>query len=198
MPRGLSHRPHWPTPLPTPQVFGNILPVGAIIAFAGQLGTSANSNLEASGWMLCDGRSLAISMYQELYAYLGFQYGGSDEAFLIPDLRGYFLRGADPDAKIDQDAAHRQPLGSGKPSDVGSLQSDALQNHVHLAAPGGVPVPTSGPPLASAIAPIAPTAAVDSGTTSADSVHISAHETRPKNISVHYVIRFTNRLHHPT
>jgi hypothetical protein len=175
------------------------LPIGTIIAFAGQLaqpGSSAGaadhvtSNIEAWGWMLCDGRSLPSGPFVELYSCLGILYGGTVDTFNIPDLRGYFLRGADPDAKVDLDATARKAVGGTASPGVGSLQGDAMQNHVHLEAVGGTPAPV-GPVMAPfGVGPIGP--AIASVTPSG--VQLSMHETRPKNVAVHYLIRFTNRL----
>ena len=178
-------------------------PVGAVIAYAGQLavpgaGTEpatphALPTIEAWGWMLCNGRVLQCDDYSELYASLGGQYGAPDPgSFRIPDLRGYFLRGADPDTAVDVDGASRTPQGTGKANDVGSRQQCALQDHVHLAAPGGVPVPQAGPAAPTATSPNGPAAPPPA----TGAVRISAHETRPVNMSVHYLIRFTNRLHY--
>ncbi len=70
-------------------------PVGAVIAFAGSLGEPEKatiSPIEAWGWMLCDGRKLRCSEYPELYATLGYHYGGSGDTFNIPDYRGCSLQ----------------------------------------------------------------------------------------------------------
>lgn len=42
-----------------------------------------------SGWVLCDGRTLAISQYIALFSLLGTYYGGDGrQTFRVPDLRG--------------------------------------------------------------------------------------------------------------
>ena len=62
--------------------------VGAIVAFAGELDSaSMASALEASGWLPCDGRSLAITIYPALYAVIGRRYGGAGDGFALPDFR---------------------------------------------------------------------------------------------------------------
>lgn len=73
-------------------------PVGAVVAYAG---SSAGVSVEAWGWMLCDGRALAARIYPELFAVLGYQYGGADDTFQLPDYRGCFLRGHDGGAGGD-------------------------------------------------------------------------------------------------
>ena len=73
------------------------LPVGAVMAYAGHIqspnasssGPGSGPSLEAWGWMPCDGRSLLTADYPALFAALGYRYGGGDELFEIPDLRGY-------------------------------------------------------------------------------------------------------------
>lgn len=194
-----SRRPHQPG-----QAFGFAagVPIGSVTAYAGQLvssrsgagaGQVSTADMQATGWMLCDGSSLPRAAYPELYASIGTLYGGSGDEFCIPDLRGYFLRGADPDANVDRDAATtRTALGSGGTAGVATRQGDALRNHVHLAAAGGVPVPQAGPPVETAVGPNGPI-----GVNPPDSdVIVSKHETRPVNIAVHYLIRFTNRRQH--
>lgn len=81
-------------------------PVGCVSAFAGALGPPNTTDadvrqdyvtnpIEAWGWMACDGRALSSYEYPELFAVLGYTYGGSGDHFCIPDYRGSFLRGND-------------------------------------------------------------------------------------------------------
>lgn len=65
------------------------VPVGSVLAFAGQLDAgqgAGNSPIEAFGWMRCDGRALQAELYPELFAVLGYAYGGSGAQFNIPTL----------------------------------------------------------------------------------------------------------------
>jgi hypothetical protein len=123
------------------------LPVGSVSAFAGALGPTdastpqgfTTSPVEAWGWMACDGRALSTATYQELFAVLGYVYGGSGNQFCIPDYRGYFLRGTGTGTQNDPDLATRSapPGGQGLPSGVGSIQSSG----------GPVPGPGSDHPV---------------------------------------------------
>lgn len=171
-------------------------PVGAVSAYAGPVGVEQGarpSPIEGSGWMLCDGRALEVSNYPELFAVLGYLYGGHGEIFNIPDYRGAFLRGADLGSGQDPDAMARMPAIGGRDGGVGSTQQSALQDHAHLyngpagsdgLQPGGIgemPRPgllTGGP--------------VSEG--SSDPVRVSRSETRPANIAVNYIIKFSSRL----
>ena len=94
--------PFGPRPFWVPPALGDV-PVGSVTAFAGALGLPIPNTatppgvappassppearpvikaLEAGGWMLCDGRPLDCSGYPELFAVLGYLYGGSGVSF---------------------------------------------------------------------------------------------------------------------
>jgi microcystin-dependent protein len=101
---------------------GCSVPVGCVLAYAGQL---KNDNLKKLGWSICDGASLLIKDYQDLFTAIGAIYGGdSDTTFNIPDYQGYFLRGVDPDGSVDKEAVNRTPMNGGTASGavVGSVE----------------------------------------------------------------------------
>lgn len=196
------------------------LPVGAVTAFAGVLGqpnpaTAAppdsaappvaadgsppsgsyvTTPIEAWGWMLCDGRSLAVGLYPELFAVLGYLYGGSGANFNIPDYRGTFLRGTDYGAGVDPDTGIRTAPGGGSYDGVGSLQTSAMLVHEHKYQAPTMPVtpsqtgdPSSGTPgdgITSAIVNY-------QNQTLSTSNGLSNTETRPCNTYVNYLIKFT-------
>jgi microcystin-dependent protein len=56
------------------------LPIGSIVDFAGDSGYGA-------GWELCDGHSVTVANWGELFAVIGYKYGGSGANFNVPDLR---------------------------------------------------------------------------------------------------------------
>ncbi len=191
-------------------------PVGALMAFAGKLGppipntasppTSSETGdyvtneLESWGWMLCDGRSLSVYLYPELFAVLGYLYGGSGDSFQIPDYRGYFWRGTDAGAGVDKDAGTRtDPAGgSATNSGVGSIQPFAVQahEHIYLSAETTAAPANSG---SAAGAPLGTKQLTNGGPTNnlqtpPGDVQVSAYETRPSNIYVNYIIKFTSGL----
>ena len=74
------------------------MPLGTILPVA--------SEAVPEGWMLCDGRELAVEDYQDLYDLIGTTYGAGDmdlwaqeffpvDTFNIPDLRGRTIIGSD-------------------------------------------------------------------------------------------------------
>ena len=88
-----------PSPFPAAVPSAGAVPPGTIVAFAGDIEAPVSSPpdpngqppivdsqhaipvIEAWGWMVCDGRSLDVSSYPNLFAVLGYRYGGSDTTF---------------------------------------------------------------------------------------------------------------------
>lgn len=106
----------------------NGVPAGTIVPFAGP-----KSNIPA-GWLYCDGSAYATTgMYGALFAAIGNSWGNDGGNFRVPDLRGYFLRGAADGQNIDPDRASRTAkYGGGNSGDaVGSYQSDIYASHNH-------------------------------------------------------------------
>lgn len=210
--------PNFGAPLPPPlhaaPAIPSGLPAGAIIAFAGEVGAlgaqlaSYVLDIERWGWMLCDGRQLRIAQYPELFAALGFRYVQSGEStdlpsdpsaaatasFRIPDYRGYFLRGVDPEGAIDPDTSLRTSTSKATSNEVGSLQQHALQNHEHYFQQVSQATGGSGPPVAGVPTTDALTVKDPQPQDNASTFFTSKNETRPKNISVHYLIRISNGM----
>lgn len=65
-------------------------PAGTVISFAGESGDIPD------GWLLCDGQSVSKTDYEDLFNAIGEYWGSGSggSTFSLPDLRGYFLRGA--------------------------------------------------------------------------------------------------------
>ncbi|WP_081763518.1 tail fiber protein [Imhoffiella purpurea] len=195
------------------------LPVGTVCPFAGQIdprGTTSTpnstwagsacpagrpvspqpapdapaNNLEAQGWMLCDGRWLACDAFAELYAALGDLYGsksdGGTARFRIPDYRGLFLRGFDAGSGMDPDAAQRLAAnGSSTANQVGSFQCDALQDHTHNYDVTNASAVSQSGQAAGVTITSKPTTSPNT-----PAARVSSGETRPRNIAVNYIIKF--------
>jgi microcystin-dependent protein len=188
------------------------LPAGCVVAFAGEISGSPAPyviDIERWGWMVCDGRQLRIAMYPELFAVLGFRYVHRGEpttlpddpqqaaaaAFRIPDYRGYFLRGVNGGGGVDPDLDSRVSPSGATSSEVGSLQQHALQDHAHRfrqvsQATGGTGEPVAGVPDQQDETVQAP-----QPRDNASVFFVSTDETRPKNMYVYYIVRYTNGLH---
>ena len=102
--------------------------------FAGMIAPFAGpSDKVPAGWLLCDGREVSRSDYQNLYTAIGVAWGkgNGSTTFNLPDLRGMFLRGVSGDSKNDSDAEKRGNLtnnGGNTGNNVGSSQGDAIRN----------------------------------------------------------------------
>jgi microcystin-dependent protein len=86
-------------------VFMSYLP-GAFLV--GEVRTYAGS-AAPSGWLLCYGQSLSTTTYADLFATIGYTYGGSGASFTVPDLRGRAIHGKDDMGGV---AASRVTSGS--------------------------------------------------------------------------------------
>jgi microcystin-dependent protein len=77
-----------------------IVPVGALVPFAGQMGTGAPP---FPTWRVCHGGAVVKFDAGELFDALGFIHGGGDNQFILPDYRGWFQRGVSGDSPADPD-----------------------------------------------------------------------------------------------
>jgi microcystin-dependent protein len=50
---------------------------------------------DPTGWLLCNGRSLVVSTYQDLFNKIGYRYGGTGANFNIPNMSGKAAFGLD-------------------------------------------------------------------------------------------------------
>ncbi len=183
----------------------NFIPVGAIMAFAGQV-TKAGNNpqpfetaMEATGWMVCDGRKLKIAEYSVLYSTIGMLYTASEDGkhFNIPDYRGYFLRMVNMEqtnGEADASAENRKSINPKNSAiEIATEQNDALHSHVHLYSK----VTTEGIPstvLGGNKEPIN-LASKKTGTPvqpnkTSMGEKLSKKETRAKNMAVYYIIKY--------
>jgi microcystin-dependent protein len=116
------------------------IPIGTITPYSGDCGNAGvNATLGRLGWMPCDGSSLLIDDYPELYNVIRLNFGGEYNngvpvRYNLPDLSSQFVRGVNLAAvdqatgePVDPDAATRLASGpSGSTGNqVGSLQLPA-------------------------------------------------------------------------
>jgi len=116
------------------------------------------------GYLECNGTSKPISEYTELFEVLGTTYGslinGGTE-FILPDLRGEFIRGWD----------HQKGTDSGRI--FGSSQLDDLKSHTHSYSTKLGTAPQDGDATQCWIGDASGTTGATGGT-----------ETRPKNVAL--------------
>lgn len=107
--------------------------------FTGMIASFAMSSAP-TGWLVCNGAEYAIATYGDLYTAIGTTWGaltnGSGGAgsthFVVPDLRGEFLRGFDDGQGNDPDASSRTGGDA-----VGSSQGFAVEKFTGKFGPAG-------------------------------------------------------------
>lgn len=156
---------------------------------ANQVGTPAGticwwpSTTIPSGWLPCEGQSLSTITYPELYAAVGTTWGGvpgvingvlTNIIFNLPDLRGNFIRGWDNNRNLDTNRV------------FGSYQADSFASHSHsytinLQGEEGSNHPAGGN-------------AGPDGTFTSSTDSTGGTETRPKNIALRGIIKYTSAV----
>lgn len=179
------------------------LPVGATITYAGVLAKPPKENknqnyeIESRGWMVCEERSLKIEDYPELYSCLGNLYGAKDEEhFNLPDFRGMFLRGVGEQDLAPNSLEDRIKAENGEATGVGSTQNFALQTHIHkYTSPDVAQLPIGNlAKTSNATKPDQTSIPGESTKKIPGKVKLSPTETRPVNIFVYFLIKYTSHL----
>lgn len=104
-------------------------PTGAMLQYAG---TTA-----PSGYLFCDGASISTTTYADLFAVLGYTYGGSGSSFTLPDLRGRIPMGAGSGAGLTT-----RTLASTGGAETHALSTGELATHKHSAGTLTIPAHT--------------------------------------------------------
>jgi microcystin-dependent protein len=130
-----------------------------------------------SGYLSCNGAAVSRSAYSALFGAIGTTYGtgNGSTTFNLPDLRGEFLRGWDNSRGVDS--------GRG----IGTAQGQMFVDHTHntgnfMDTDFGSRGTHDGPHFTSA------TGRSSRNTSGANTGQ--GAETRPRNVSVHYCIKF--------
>lgn len=173
-----------------------IVPVGTVMAFAGEIDAKNEKDKLGESWLVCDGRDMDRTGYPDLFNAIGETYGkgNGENHFKLPDFRGMFLRGVDGGTRKDPDAHTRSAAnGSGKSAGAGSTQNDEYKGHAHGSA-FNINIFDYGSTFGSAFGSDARHAVC---THSGNHVNVAVHasggsETRPRNVYVHYIIKAKN------
>lgn len=68
---------------------GDTTPIASVIMYA--------MPIAPTGWLPCDGRTVLIADWPDLFAIIGTTYGGNGTSnFIVPDMRGHFPIGTSP------------------------------------------------------------------------------------------------------
>ncbi len=169
-----------------------LIPVGTIVSsvlsfdkFKLEVKDKELWNKETSMWSPADGRKIAGSRYAEIL----FAAEPNQEKIRVPDLRGVFIRGLN-NFDINYNVAPSFPDQLDPDNDVnnevrvgGSLQYDAIKNHVHPYYDKGT-IHTGDWGASEA-------GNYNGGETRNTQPQLKGndHETRPKNVAVFYYIK---------
>jgi hypothetical protein len=148
----------------------------------------------STGWIVCVGSDVKISLFPSLFQTIGFLYGTGKNAdeFKLPDYMGYFFRGLALDDAVDKGFAERvkNPAtgSSGTSNGVGSIQQNMVQKHEHkyVNLTGKIPPFILG-------AGNSPTNSENKDVFTDSNIYssqklLSGNETRPVNIYINYLI----------
>ena len=141
-------------------IAGAGLPAGTVIHVA--------RSTTPAGYLKANGAAISRTTYAYLFAAIGTTFGAGDGSttFVVPDLRGEFLRGWDDGRGADSGRA------------FGSAQADDLKSHTHSLpqqSTGQGSVGGTGHP---------------SGATGANSGATGGTETRPRNVALLACIKY--------
>lgn len=206
-------------------MFSSSLPIGSVIPYAGPTNNPNKPNgaspypdyasqaynlyLEQHGWLVCDGRSVLVAKYPDLFRVIGFIYGQAGPGqFLLPDYRGYFLRGVNLDAqgpdnlprdpqvspKSNEPARAASSAGGWSGNQVGSTQEDAFQAHEHYyqQATASGTASQGSPVFGSNVQATTTDAVMPTGYQPTIDIR-QAPETRVKNVYVNFIIKYSHR-----
>lgn len=96
------------------------------------------------GWFICNGQLVSRTTYASLFAAIGTTFGVGDGSttFAVPDLRGQFVRGSQPQARVLTPVALLVALrlmtisltltgttGAGSHRYTGTTSTDGTHNH---------------------------------------------------------------------
>lgn len=157
-------------------------------SYIGEIRTFA-SPLIPDGWLECNGQEYAINEYKALASVIGNIWGSTTkDKFLVPDLRGSFLRGWNHGRGTEGDPdADRRLLATGAPgtnSDVvGSYQLDMVGQHNHTISLPSKWGDKGRGPVGWAFDD------GDAGVSSITTPQMATKETRPRNAYVLFCIR---------
>jgi len=106
----------------------NSAPVGSIIPFGGAEGSIPSESL------LCNGQAVSTTTYADLFAIIGYTYGGSGSTFNVPDLRGRSIAGKDNMGGSSADrltGAWADTLGGADGAETHQLTEAEMPSHTH-------------------------------------------------------------------
>ena len=137
-------------------------------------------NSDYGNLFIANGRAMNKNAHPELFARIGYAYGGGGDIFNLPDMRGVAARGFDAGRGLDP--------GRG----FGTYQADAFAYHEHnlqMILLSGGNIPSSQAVYELKWAEKNDQRIYDLDPNYSKAKGVGANETRMKNVAVNYVIR---------
>ncbi len=101
----------------------------------GKITPFAMADVDSSIYLSCVGEEVSRTEYPELFAKIGESFGAGDgvNTFHLPDLRGRAMRGQDEGIGRDIDSVDRfeSNPGGATGDSIGSAQNDMYKRHTH-------------------------------------------------------------------
>jgi microcystin-dependent protein len=158
---GGEPRTNWPDYLTLPLSGPNIVPVGSMIFW--------HTNIAPAGWFICDGSGRHTVTHSNLFAEIGYNFGGSGTNFLLPNMVQRFPMGG------------VNNVGTTGGASTITLVSNNIPAHVHSVNP---PATASGNQSASHYHAVDPPSTASGGQ--------SATHYHPADSSVLYYLGYVN------
>jgi microcystin-dependent protein len=95
------------------------MPLGSMIMFA-------TATPPSSKWLMCQGQALSTAVYPDLFALIGYSFGGIGISFNLPDLRNKFVAGYNSSGPSEY-----QTIGQGGGQDSVALLKPEIPKHQH-------------------------------------------------------------------
>jgi len=146
-------------------------PIATVVAFAG---ASA-----PTGWLICDGSLVSTTTYADLFAVIGYTYGGTGATFQLPDMRGRTTIGVGTGAGLTA-----RSLADTGGTETHQLTEAEMPSHTHTVdvgggSGGGAPATRTNNDLAGSVG------TVNTGSTGGD----GAHENMQPYIALNFIIK---------
>ncbi len=165
----------------------NAIPVGGVIAYAAEFPQPS-----PEGWLPCVGSSQSLDDFPSGYGNLFAQaYGAADQnSCYVPDYRGRFLRGVDPNGQYDPDYHNRTAPnpGGNQGGHVGSVQVSGFASHNHDYQYNSNVWHCAATLIGDHAQGTSPVNPLITGGVA------SVHETRPVNLNVNFLVRTQQEL----
>ena len=119
------------SPLVSAQYVNDSIPIGSIQMWLGDSAPAGDK------WELADGGAESKAKRPDLFAVIGYKFGGSGDVFYRPDMRGLFVRGAGRGKYLEDetgfDDKNKPKLGNGVTGgNAGDVQAQAIRRHKHV------------------------------------------------------------------